>query len=59
MMCVKAVDMYQLLCGALPSNKILSVTIKDSVHAIRVFTALLNVQDTMRMGNLASALRTC
>ena len=58
-MCVKAVDMYQLLCGALPSNKGMSVTMKISVHAIRVFTPLLKVQDIMRTGNLASALRTC
>ena len=28
-MCVKAVDMYQLLCGALSSNKGMSVTHED------------------------------
>ena len=38
-MCVKAVDMYRLLCGALPSNKdrVCQSSMKISVHAIRVF----------------------
>lgn len=57
--CVKAVDMCQLFCSALPSNKGRSVTINISVHATQIFILLLTVQDTMRTGNSASALRTC